>query len=102
MIEHTADALQYRRQILQREDCVVKIRHRTIAYYVEDSLVLLGYTGLDCRYEIGSLDFVERSDLILRVIRLQERVLTFSHNVWSLRGEQHCAGRQDCQFSHIK
>ena len=82
VIEHTRHTLQNGREVFQREDGVVEIRHRAVAGDVEKVCLLLGDSRLDCREEIRCLDFVERRNAILGVVWLHERIFSFlCHNL---------------------
>ena len=90
VIEHTSYSLECGSQVLQGEDGVVEVGHRALAQDVVDSLILLCYTGLDGGYEIFSLDLIEWSDLIFRLIRLEKGILPFCHNGGGLGCHHQC------------
>ncbi len=75
MIEHSCHPVENRRQILQRENSVVKIGHSTIHCYRGDILLLLRYTRLYRRYEIGYTDILKRGNTIFIGIFRQEWIL---------------------------
>ena len=94
VVEDGGHTLQDGGGVFEREDGVVEVGHRAVAHDVVDGLFLFRDTGFDGRDEVRNPDLLERRNLILGGVWLQERVfVVLRHNRWCLCGEEQCQSR---------